>query len=110
LKKLRQDAGRPIVVITDNARYDHSKETQAFVQSHTDSILMALLPPYAPELNPDEQVWNHAKARLAKRAMTSKEGMKRAPLSTLLSIQKQTPNRGKGVVAEQPLSVFPRPS
>jgi transposase len=89
LTELRQDAGRPIVVITDNARYHHSKETQAFVQSQSDSILMAFLPPYSPELNPDEQVWNHAKARLAKRAVTSKEGMKRALFSILLSIQKQ---------------------
>jgi transposase len=63
LKKLRHDAGRPIIVITDNARYHHSKETQAFVATQTDSILMAFLPAYCPELNPDEQVWNHAKGR-----------------------------------------------
>ncbi len=90
LKKLRRDAGRPIIVITDNARYHHSKETQAFIETQTDSILMAFLPAYSPELNPDEQVWNHAKARLSKRAVFSKEDMKRSLFSILLSIQKQT--------------------
>lgn len=67
LKQLQGDAGQPIVVIVDNARYHHSKETQAFVKSQEASnkgqIIMAFLPPYSPEYNPDEQVWNHAKAR-----------------------------------------------
>jgi transposase len=90
LKKLRKDAGRPIIVITDNARYHHSKETQAFIDSEPDSIIMAFLPAYSPELNPDEQVWNHAKARLAKRPILNRESMKRALTSILRSIQKQT--------------------
>jgi transposase len=33
LKKLRRDAGSPILVIVDNARYHHSKETQRFICS-----------------------------------------------------------------------------
>ncbi len=90
LKKLRQDAGRPIIVVTDNARYHHSKETQAFVATQIDSILMAFLPAYSPELNPDEQVWNHAKGRLSKLPVISKEAMKRSLFSILRSIQRQT--------------------
>jgi transposase len=89
LKKLRHDAGRPIIVVTDNARYHRSKETQAFLATQSDSILMAFLPAYSPEFNPDEQVWNHAKARLAKIPVISKEGMKRSLLSILRSIQRQ---------------------
>jgi len=90
LKKLRSDAGRPIIVITDNARYHHSKETQAFIEEQADSIVMAFLPAYSPELNPDEQVWNHAKARLAKLPIIDKESMKRSVLSIMRSIQKQS--------------------
>ena len=90
LKKLRNDAGRPIIVITDNARYHHSKETQAFIEEQADSIIMAFLPAYSPELNPDEQVWNHAKARLAKRPIIDKQSMKRSVLSIMRSIQKQS--------------------
>jgi len=55
----------------------------------SDSISMAFLPAYSPELNPDEQVWNHAKARLSKRMIFSKEHMKAAMLAILRSLQKQ---------------------
>ncbi|MEY6434302.1 IS630 family transposase, partial [Thioalkalicoccus limnaeus] len=90
LKKLRKDAGKPILVITDNARYHHSRETQRFVAQQEDDILLAFLPAYSPELNPDEQVWNHAKARLGKRSIFTKLDMKRHLVSILRSIQQQT--------------------
>lgn len=89
LKKLRKDAGRPIIVIADNARYHHSKETQAFTSENVDSIVMAFLPAYSPEFNPDEQVWNHAKARLSKLPIINKETMKKSLLSIMRSIQKK---------------------
>ncbi len=88
LKKLRQDAGRPIIVIVDNARYHRSKETARFLESHSEDYVMAFLPPYSPELNPDEQVWNHAKARLGKLPIISAQGMKKSMLSIMRSIQK----------------------
>jgi len=90
LKKLHKDAGTPILVITDNARYHHSKATQAFVEKQEGNIQVVFLPAYSPELNPDEQVWNHAKARLSKRAIFTKEDMKAGLLSIMRSIQKQT--------------------
>lgn len=89
LKKLHKDAGKPIMVVVDNARYHHSKETQRFVTAREDQIQLVFLPAYTPEFNPDEQVWNHAKARLAKRVILSKEDMKRHLTSILRSIQKQ---------------------
>ncbi len=89
LKKLRKDAGRPIIVIADNAQYHHSKETQQFLETQEDSILMAFLPAYSPELNPDEQVWNHAKARLSKLPVLNAQAMKKCLASILRSIQKQ---------------------
>ena len=88
LKKLRKDAGRPIIVIADNARYHHSKETGQFFEEHSDDYFMAFLPPYSPELNPDERVWNHAKARLGKLPITSAKAMKKSMLSIMRSIQK----------------------
>ena len=88
LKKLRKDADRPIVVVVDNARYHVSKETQGFLAENKDSIVMARLPAYSPELNPDEQVWNHAKARLAKMSIFDKQSMKTSLTSIMRSIQK----------------------
>lgn len=94
LKQLQGDAGNPIIVIVDNAKYHHSKETQAFIASQKESnkgaILLAFLPAYSPALNPDEQVWNHAKARLSRLPVASKDAMKKSFTSILRSIQKST--------------------
>ena len=49
---------------------------------------MARLPAYSPELNPDEQVWNHAKQRLAKLTILDKDSMKKALFGILRSIQR----------------------
>jgi transposase len=58
LKQLQGDAGKPIIMVVDNAKYHHSKETQSFINERKKSgkgeIIMAFLPAYSPELNPDE--------------------------------------------------------
>jgi len=89
IKKLHNDAKQPILVITDNARYHHSKETQKFIEKQKE-IILEFIPPYSPELNPDEQVWNHLKLRLGKISIFNKEEMKSSVLSIMRSIQKKT--------------------
>jgi transposase len=89
LQKLRQDAGCPVFVIADNARYHHSKKVQAFLETHLGEIMMAFLPAYSPELNPDEQVWNHAKAEVDKHPIKSKHDMETLILSAMLPIQQK---------------------
>ena len=49
---------------------------------------MENLPRYAPELNPDEQVWNHAKSRLGKLFVTGKQEMKRSVMNIMRAIQR----------------------
>ena len=88
LKKLRADAGKPIIAIVDNASYHKSKNVKNFVKNSDEEITLEWLPAYAPELNPDEQVWNHAKSRLGKLFIDSKETMKRNVLNVMRSIQK----------------------
>lgn len=90
LKRLHADAGKPILVIADNASYHISAKVQRFAQQSQQEIHLGHLPKYAPELNPDEQVWNHAKRRLAKLFIDSAAAMKRAVLNIMRSIQKQT--------------------
>lgn len=113
LKQLQGDSGQPIIVIVDNAKYHHSKETQEFIATQKDlekgSITMAFLPPYSPELNPDEQVWNHAKARLAKLPIASKEAMKKSFTSIrgLKSNGTKTYAKAKAGAFEQKLTVSP---
>jgi transposase len=76
LQKLSADAGRAIIVIADNARYHTSAKVADFVASTNGEITLANLPRYSPELNPDEQVWNHTKRRLSQAFIDSKEVMR----------------------------------
>jgi transposase len=88
LKKLRVDAGRPIIVIVDKASYHRSGPVQRYVAESQGEVAVEHLPAYCPDLNPDEQVWNHAKARLAKRFVATKDEFKAALFSIMLSIQR----------------------
>lgn len=90
LKKLRADAGRPIIVIADNASYHGSGPVQRYVEESQGQVVVKHLPAYCPHLNPDEQVWNHAKARLGKRFVATKEEFTAALLSIMRSIQRST--------------------
>lgn len=90
LKKLRQDTACPIFVIADNARYHHSKKVSAFLDTQHGQIMMAFLPAYSPELNPDEQVWNHAKADAGKRSIQNKNEMEAVILAAMHSIKEKT--------------------
>ena len=76
-------------MIADNARYHHSKQVKAFLETQLGEIMIAFLPAYSPELNPDEQVWNHAKAEVGKHPIKSKLDMETLILSAMLSIQQK---------------------
>ena len=86
LYKLCDDTTKPIIAIVDNASYLNSNATKRFCKEN--NISLESLPAYSPELNPDEQVWNHLKSRLAKYCLMTKQEMKKRILSLMFSIQK----------------------
>jgi transposase len=88
VKKLLADTGRPIIVIADNASYHTSGLVKRYVKESHGQVTLASLPKYAPELNPDEQVWNHAKARLSKLFVATKAEFEAALFSIMMSIQR----------------------
>ena len=87
VRRLRKDVGRPIIVIADNASYHKSGPVQQYVEKESGNVVIDHLPKYSPELNPDEQVWNHAKNRLARLFVRTKEEMAHAIRSIMRSIQ-----------------------
>ena len=89
LEKLRADAGRPIVVVADNASYHGSARVREFV-GENEEIHLAHLPAYSPDFNPDEQVWNHLKQRLGKLSIDCKATMRAATLAIMSTIQAET--------------------
>jgi len=88
LKKLRADTGQPIIVIADNAKYHKDGAAKRYLQATPEGIRVEHLPTYSPELNPDEQVWNHLKRRLSKCFIESREQMKLKAIAVLRSIQR----------------------
>ena len=89
LKNLRKSAGTPVMVIVDGGSYHKSKAVKEFLQAEGESlgIRLILLPPYSPELNPDEQVWNQAKKRLGRMSINSKRDLRDAVQCVLTAIQ-----------------------
>lgn len=61
LKKLMHDIPGPIFLIADGHSAHTAKVTRDFVQSTEGRLNLFFLPPYSPELNPDEWVWKNIK-------------------------------------------------
>lgn len=60
---LRQIPGH-LVVLLDNGGIHRGEPVQELL-ARTARLHLVPFPPYAPDLNPDEGVWHHLKARLA---------------------------------------------
>jgi transposase len=93
LKRLVHDSRAPVFLVVDR----HPAHTAAVVKKYVASLAGRLelhfLPPYSPELNPDEQVWNDLKNNaLGPRAITGPDQLKRDVLSHLHHLQ-HTPAR-----------------
>lgn len=61
LKKLMHDIPRPIFLIVDGHPAHTAQATREFVQGTEGRLNLYFLPPYSPELNPDEWVWKNIK-------------------------------------------------
>lgn len=57
---LKHHPRRHLVVVMDQAKPHTSKRTKEFVESEN-RLHVFYLPPYSPDWNPDEKVWNHLK-------------------------------------------------
>lgn len=54
--KDKQQEGRKIVMILDNARW-HKPVTRKLMEEYPEKFEVLYLPPYSPDLNPIERVW-----------------------------------------------------
>lgn len=61
LEKLLLEVTHHVFVIMDNLPVHKSKEVRAFAEQNKDRITLFYLPPYAPDLNPDEYLNNDLK-------------------------------------------------
>jgi transposase len=61
LRRVRRHLRRKLVLVLDRWSVHRSAVTRRFLARHGATMEVEWLPRYAPDLNPVEQVWNHAK-------------------------------------------------
>jgi transposase len=69
LQRLIKGMTRPIFLVVDGHPTHKAAKVRQFLDTVSDRLELFFLPPYSPELNPDEHVWNDLKnngARLRK--------------------------------------------
>jgi transposase len=62
LRRLNRQIKQKVFLILDNHKVHHSKHVQNYINRNKDKIRIFFLPPYCPELNPEELVNQDVKA------------------------------------------------
>lgn len=80
---------RKIIVIEDQAPPHIAEEVKNFVSENSKHFALYHIPPYSPNLNPDEEVWNHLKnKKLKAHQVRTKKEFKPFVLGKMRSIQR----------------------
>lgn len=95
LKRLIKDAKKKVFLILDNLRVHHAKSVKTWVEENKEKIKLFYLPPYSPDLNPDEYLNCDLKTNSNTKSIPkNKKELKGNTLGFMKSIQKQ-PERVK---------------
>ena len=90
LKRLIIDVKKPVYLIVDGHPTHRSKKVREFVDSTEGFLKLFYLPPYSPDLNPDELVWNHLKYHcIGKLFIRTKEELQEKVTYYLKSLQRK---------------------
>lgn len=88
LKRLMTGASQPIFLVVDGHPIHKAKQVKDFVEAQAGRLKLFFLPPYAPQLNPDEQVWGNVKARVSKQLPETLDELKSRIIGALRRLQK----------------------
>jgi transposase len=93
IKRLLHGMPCLVFLIVDGHSAHKAKKVSRFIETVKDRFRLFFLPPYSPELNPDEGVWNDLKNNaIGRQAIHSPENLHGAVISHLRFIQK-SPDR-----------------
>ncbi|MEI6150055.1 MAG: IS630 family transposase [bacterium] len=96
IKRLLVGAKGVVFLIMDGHPAHKARCVTQFIESIKNRFRLFFLPPYSPELNPDERVWNDLKNNaVGRQAISTPDQLHGAVLGHLRFIQK-SPNRVKG--------------
>jgi transposase len=101
LQRLIRDAQQKVFLILDRLKAHRARLTRDWLAEHRSEIEVFYLPPYSPELNPDEGVNADFKQAVPRKAPArSKQQLKRATISHMRSLAKQ-PKRIRAIFQHQ---------
>jgi len=93
IKRLLHGVERMVFLIVDGHPAHKAKSVSRFIGTVEDRFRLFFLPPYSPELNPDERVWNDLKNNaIGRQSINSPDQLHGAVISHLRFIQK-SPDR-----------------
>jgi transposase len=87
LDQLISTRTRLLMLLVDHASFHKSKLVRNYVRSHRSQLRIFFLPKRAPELNPDEQVWNEIKSTTGSQPVKGKADLKERLNSAFESLQ-----------------------
>jgi transposase len=103
-KQLIRDAENSIFLIVDGSSVHTARETREFVESTQGKLRLFFLPPYSPDLNPDEWVWKNVKHdTIGRSAVRGKDDLRAVALGALRHLQK-APGKVRGFFADPKLA------
>jgi len=89
LRRLMHNASQSVFLILDGHSIHRSRPVRDFVASQDGRLRLFFLPPYSPELNPDEQVWNYVKHHgVGRAALRTASDLRDFVLARLRSLQR----------------------
>ncbi len=90
LKRLMHGQRRPVYLIVDGHPSHRAKAVKSYLETLSGRLKLFFLPPYSPELNPDELVWNDVKNNAVGRSkLDGPQDLHRAVLGRLRFLQKR---------------------
>jgi transposase len=88
LKDFMKGKRKPVFLVVDGLPGHKAKSAGQYVQSLKGRLELHFLPPYAPDLNPDEFVWNHLKQNgTSKKPLRANESLKDRVTADLTAIK-----------------------
>lgn len=88
LKDFMKYKRRPVYIIMDGHPVHKSNKLKEYVESLDGKLLIFFLPPYAPDLNPDELVWNQMRHMgTSKKPLKQGESLKSRAIADLEKIK-----------------------
>jgi len=83
LEQLMLASEKPVILVVDGSQIHKAAIVKEYVESKKEMLELHYLPPYSPQLNPDEQVWKNVKERVAKQLPSDERELRKFVIEAL---------------------------